>query len=48
MHFPLDLCLEVLEILPRRIDLLVFERSSKLLTKMVPNVEKEAAYPEEY
>lgn len=40
LHFPLDLCVEILEVLPRCIDLLDFKRSSKFLTTVVPNVYK--------
>ncbi|XP_003428085.1 uncharacterized protein LOC100679965 [Nasonia vitripennis] len=40
LHLPLDLCVEILEVLPRCINLLDFERSSKFLTTAVPNVYK--------
>lgn len=40
LHLPLDLCPEILEILPRCLDLLDFHRSNKLLSTIIPNVYK--------
>ncbi|KAL7299492.1 hypothetical protein TKK_0007729 [Trichogramma kaykai] len=40
LHFPLDLCNEILEVLPRCIDLLTFQRASKFLSNIVPNIYK--------
>ncbi|XP_058802862.1 uncharacterized protein LOC131674907 isoform X2 [Phymastichus coffea] len=37
LHFPLDICVEILEVLPRCIDLLDFERAARFLTTIIPN-----------
>lgn len=39
-HFPLDICLQILEVLPRCIDLLDFERATKFLSTIIPNAYK--------